>query len=111
MIGKAFFARTTPVLAAALNERSSLPPMSKTIPTFFFPASASATKSRVAQPPNRSEQQINRIRRSLLPMLIDFLRLVSLSSGLAQEARLYCGRGDYRPLDSSQIGRASCRER
>src|SRR5262245_57538391 len=91
MIGKSRFARTTPVFAAALNERSSLPPMSKTMPTFFFPASASATKSRVAQPPNSSEQLINRTRRSLRLMLIDFLRLDSLSQDQAQEARLFVG--------------------
>src|SRR5215472_9584357 len=100
MIGKSFFARSTPVFAAALNERSSLPPMSKTMPTFFFPASASATKSRVAQPPSGSEQQINRTQRSLRPMLIDFLRVDHLLSDQAQEARIFCWRGDYRPLDS-----------
>src|SRR5215510_14182799 len=88
MIGKSFFARTTPVFAAALNERSSLPPMSKTMPTFFFPASASATKSRVAHPPNNSEQQINRIRKSLRPMLIDYLRSGPLPFDQAHEARL-----------------------
>src|SRR5262245_16689249 len=92
MIGKSFFARTTPEFAAALNERSSLPPMSKTMPTFFLPASASATKSPVAQPPNSSELQINRIQRSLRPMLIDFLRLDSLAPDQAREARLLLAR-------------------
>src|SRR5262245_61453030 len=91
MIGKSFFARTTPVFAAALNERSSLPPMSKTMPTLFFPASSSAPKSRVAQPPSSSEQEINRIRRSFRPMFIDFLRLDSLAPDQARGARLFVG--------------------
>ena len=42
MIGRSLAARCTPSHAAALKERSSLPPMSKTIPTLIFDLSSAA---------------------------------------------------------------------
>src|SRR5215467_9318940 len=47
MIGKSFAARLTPCHAAALNERSSFPPMSKTIPTWTL--DLSSTDAEVAE--------------------------------------------------------------
>ena len=41
-MGKSFAARRTPFQAAALNERSSLPPLSKTMPTWILPGSPAA---------------------------------------------------------------------
>ncbi len=41
-IGRSFAARCTPCHAAALNERSSLPPISKTMPTLIFDLSSAA---------------------------------------------------------------------
>src|SRR5204862_4930583 len=42
-IGKSFCARLTPSQAAALNERSFLPPMSKTMPTLILQPSRFAS--------------------------------------------------------------------
>src|SRR5215813_10612107 len=51
-IGKSFAARLTPCHAAALNERSSFPPMSKTIPTWTLDLSSTDAEVAGRQAPS-----------------------------------------------------------
>ena len=79
-MSKSWLARFTPSHAAALNERSFLPPMSKTMPTLILPLSATASVEVSHEVTAMIETKINKIDKIFIFLVCIFSAKITNSS-------------------------------